>query len=57
MISNCGNMGLDWERLSLSGYLEALEAHNDAHSTDKKPQASPGGHERLKRAMDALKGE
>lgn len=57
MISNCGNMGLDWEHLSLSGYLEALEAHNDAHSTDKKPQASPGGHERLKRAMDALKGE
>jgi hypothetical protein len=25
---------LDWERVSLSGYLEALEAHNEA--TDPK---------------------
>lgn len=24
-------MHLDWERLSLSGYFEALEAHNEAH--------------------------
>ena len=28
---NCGEMGLDWHTISLSGYLEALEAHNEAH--------------------------
>lgn len=26
-------MHLDWERLSLSGYFEALEAHNEANET------------------------
>ena len=34
VLANCGQLGLDWERVSLSGYLEALEAHNEA--TDPK---------------------
>lgn len=35
-------MGLDWRALDLSDYLEALEAHNESHSTEKadKPEAS-----------------
>lgn len=41
MLANAGQLGLDWERLSLSGYLEALEAHNEANSGGKNtPDAS-----------------
>ena len=32
-------MHLDWERLSLSGYFEALEAHNASQA----PDAGKGG--------------
>lgn len=43
-------MGLDWRTLDLSDYLEALEAHNEAHSSEKPDrQASEG----LKRFMQA----
>lgn len=43
-------MGLDWRTLDLSDYLEALEAHNEAHSSDKpERQASEG----LKRFVKA----
>ncbi|MFN3474088.1 MAG: hypothetical protein ACK4ZW_08590 [Blastomonas sp.] len=43
-------MGLDWRTLDLSDYLEALEAHNEAHSSEKPAhQASDG----LKRFMQA----
>ena len=30
MIVNCSALGLDWERASLSAYLEAMEAHSAA---------------------------
>lgn len=33
---NCGAMGLDWERLSLSGYLEAMVAQSG-----EGPKAEP----------------
>lgn len=26
VLRNCGALGLDWERLSLSGYVEAMNA-------------------------------
>lgn len=43
-------MGLDWRTLDLSDYLEALEAHNEAHSSEKpERQASDG----LKRFLKA----
>lgn len=47
-------MGLDWERLSLSGYFEALEAHNEASDPNAaKSKAQAGDLDRLKRAMQA----
>ncbi|WP_313326233.1 hypothetical protein [Sphingobium yanoikuyae] len=44
-------MNLDWERLSLSGYFEALEANNEAHAPDQKPDPADADFSRLKRAM------
>lgn len=32
MIANCAELGLDWQQASLSDYLEAIEAHNEASS-------------------------
>lgn len=29
VLRNCGTMGLDWNAVSLSGYLEALSAETD----------------------------
>ncbi len=55
MIANCGGMGLDWERLSLSGYFEALEAHNEAAGGDGKPKGVQDV-DRLRRFMDAHRG-
>lgn len=49
-------MHLNWERLSLSGYLEALEAHNEAHAA---PGLEPRGNsdpERLVRFVEAHRG-
>jgi hypothetical protein len=45
-------MHLDWERLSLSGYFEALEAHNEAHQTEGSSNG-PVDPERLRRFVDA----
>lgn len=47
-------MHLDWERLSMSAYFEALEAHNDMHN----PQADKDIHlnadqDRLRALMKA----
>lgn len=56
MIANAGALGLDWRTLDLSSYLEALEAHNEAH-TDPKDKAPPEASERLKRFMAAHKGD
>lgn len=53
MIANCGGMHLDWERLSLSGYFEALEAHNEAASGEVSAPPDP---ERLRRFVEAHRG-
>lgn len=42
-------MHLDWERLSLSSYFEALEAHNAAHNPDKSKQLDTAAADRLDR--------
>ena len=55
LIANCGGMGLDWERLSLSGYFEALEAHNEAAGGDGKTKGVQDV-DRLRRFMDAHRG-
>lgn len=40
MIANAGSMGLDWRTLSLSAYMEALEAFNEMNSAEgEKPSA------------------
>lgn len=35
-------MGLDWRFLSLSAYMEALEAANEMHDPESKANAEPG---------------
>jgi len=45
-------MGLDWERLSLSGYFEALEAYNEGQGGTEKVSDLP----RLRRFMEAHAG-
>lgn len=45
-------MGLDWERLSLSGYFEALEAHNEQNGP-KERDIENADFSRMKRAMAA----
>lgn len=52
MIANCGQLGLDWERVSLSGYLEALEAYNEAMAPEKRAPSAEGA-ERLAAVMAA----
>jgi hypothetical protein len=47
-------MHLNWERLSLSGYFEALEAHNESASGEKS--ATPSDPERLRRFVEARRG-
>ncbi len=37
VIANCGAMGLDWERLSMSGYLEAMAARDPDRSEGAEP--------------------
>lgn len=46
-------MHLNWERLSLSGYLEALEAHNEAHEAPAATEPSGEQSERLDAVMRA----
>lgn len=50
-------MHLDWSSLSLSGYFEALEAHNDAHDTGKPKHqpASPEFREQMRGIFAASK--
>lgn len=36
MIANAGAMGLDWRVLSLSAYMEALEAQNEMQTGGDK---------------------
>ncbi|MEJ7933489.1 hypothetical protein WG907_04355 [Sphingobium sp. AN558] len=55
MIANCGGMHLNWERLSLSGYFEALEAHNDANSGGGQEKGVKD-IDRLRRFVDAHRG-
>ena len=42
-------MHLDWERLSLSGYFEALEAHNASQAPDAGGKLDSAAAERLAR--------
>lgn len=35
ILANCGELGLDWERITLGEYFEALEAHNEAAPGEK----------------------
>lgn len=42
-------MHLNWERMSLSAYFEALEAHNAAHDTDKGAKLDTAAADRLAR--------
>lgn len=48
-------MGLDWRTVDLAEYLEALEAHNSAHSPDSegRPEPSEQERERLARVVAA----
>lgn len=48
MIASCGAAGLDWERLSLSCYLEAMTA-----KTGEEAQGASEPNPRFKRFMAA----
>jgi hypothetical protein len=41
LIANCGQLGLDWRQTDLSDYLEALEAHNEAHDPEAAKHKEP----------------
>jgi hypothetical protein len=55
LIANAGAMGLDWERLSLSSYMEALEAANEMNDPDaaKKAGSDTDATGRLQKFMSA----
>jgi hypothetical protein len=53
IIANCGALGLDWNVTSMSGYLEALEAHNEANAPPTGSKATPEQLDRLRRMMKA----
>ncbi|WP_310533123.1 hypothetical protein [Novosphingobium sp.] len=53
MIANAGAMGLNWERLSLSGYLEALEAANEMNDPNAPKSPTPAASSQLKRFIAA----
>lgn len=55
VIANCGAMGLDWERLSMSGYLEAMAARSGDLGADAEP-GEVHDRERLLRFHNARKG-
>jgi len=46
-------LGLDWQRASLSAYLEALEAHHDAHDLNGRKGGPVEVSDDLKRFMKA----
>ena len=56
MIANCGQLGLDWRQTDLSDYLEALEAHNEAHDPEAAKQPREASEE-LKRFLTAHGGK
>jgi hypothetical protein len=56
VIANCGAMGLDWERLSMSGYLEAIAARGGEYEGAGEP-GEPHDRERLLRFHRARSGE
>jgi hypothetical protein len=56
VLANCGALGLNWERIGLSDYFEALEAHNDTHDSGGKGRggdASAADLDRLRRFSKA----
>lgn len=54
VLVNCGAMGLDPATLSMSGYLEALAAHNAANDPNHKGEPNiTADPERLRRFMNA----
>lgn len=55
MLVNCGKLGLDPAGLSLSGYLEALAAHNAASDPGSAAPADPVDLDRLSRFHRARK--
>lgn len=56
MLANCGQLGLDPASLSLSGYIEALAAHN-ATADGSKPAPTKEETERLRRFFGAHKDD
>lgn len=53
-MANCAIIGVDWTKLYFWQYAGLLAEWNRRHSDGKQePQASPGGHERMRRAMAA----
>jgi len=50
VLADCGTLGLDWERLSLSAYMEAVEANNERNEA---PGKAPADVDRLGRLVAA----
>jgi len=51
---NCSLMGADWTKLYFWQYAAMMAEWNLRHSDGKEtPVASPGGHERMRKAMAA----
>lgn len=57
MLANCGQLGLDPAALSVSGYLEALAAHNSAGEPEKREPGELADINRLKRFKAARTSE
>lgn len=53
VLVNCGAMGLDPATLSISGYLEALAAHNASNDPEAKRAGPVEVSEGLRRFMAA----
>lgn len=56
VIANCGTMGLNWERMSLSGYVEALDARAQSES-DASGGKDIGGLQRFMAAHGVMSNE
>ncbi|MBO9380455.1 hypothetical protein GG804_27200 [Sphingomonas histidinilytica] len=51
---NCAIMGVDWTALRYWQYASLMAEWNLRHSDGKsEPTASPGGHDRMRKAMAA----
>ena len=53
MLANCGQMGLDWRFLSLSSYLEGLEAADEINSPEGGKPEREANAEKLAAVMAA----